>query len=80
MSLSLVSEVWDALTHHIDLNERKDAADTLVIFLIDNGFDADDIKEEFRGDKLIGNALKHYVEQHEVEEEYEEYEDDDEEW
>jgi hypothetical protein len=81
MSLSLVSEVWDALTHHIDLNERKDAADTLVNFLIDAGFDADDIKEEFRGDKAIGNALKYYREQHEVEEEYEEeYEDDDEEW
>lgn len=80
MSLSLVSEVWDALMHHIDLNERKDAADTLVIFLIDNGFDADEIKEEFRGDKAISNALKQYREQHEVEEEYEEYEDDDEEW
>lgn len=81
MSLDIVTEVWDALRSHIDILERKDAADTLVNLLVDSGFDADEIKESFRGDKDIGNALKYYLEQNEVEEEYEEYEeDDDDEW
>jgi hypothetical protein len=80
MSLNVIVEVWDALKSHIDFNERKDAADTLVNFLIDNGYEADDIKDSFRGDKDIGGALKFYREQHEVEEEYEEYDDDDDEW
>ena len=77
MSLDFVSEVWDALRNHIDFNERKDAADTLVNLLIDSGYDADDIKETFRGDKDIGGALKFYREQHDTEEEYEDYEDED---
>jgi hypothetical protein len=82
MSLDIVTEVWDALRSHIDFSERKDAADTLVNLLIDNGYDADDIKESFRGDKDIGGALKFYREQHEAEE-YEDYDeegDDDEDW
>lgn len=81
MSLDLVSEIWDALHGHIDSSERKDAADTLVNLLIDSGYDAIDIKETFRSDKHIGNALKFYREQHETEEEYEEYdEDEDDDW
>lgn len=76
MSLDIVTEIWDALRNHIDLNERKDAADTLVNLLIDNGFDADEIKDSFRSDKDIGSALKYYREQHESEEEYEDYEDE----
>lgn len=77
MSLSLISEVWDALREHIDLNERKDAADTLVHFLIDNNYEADNIKEEFR-DKDITSALKGYADQFTDEEEYEEDSDVDE--
>jgi len=81
MSLDIVTEVWEALRSHVDFNERKDAADTLVNLLIDAGYDADDIKESFRGDKDIGSALKYYREQHEVEEEYEDYDEpEDDEW
>ena len=53
MSLSLISEVWDALRQHIQLADKGDAADTLVNLLVDNGFDVDEIKENFRGDKEI---------------------------
>ena len=80
MSLDFVAEVWGALRNHIDSNERKDAADTLVNFLIDSGYDADEIKDSFRGDKEIGKALVYYREQHETEEEYEDDDDEDEEW
>ena len=44
MSLDFVSEVWEALRSHIDPHERKEAADTLINLLIDNNYEADDIK------------------------------------
>ena len=79
MSLDFVSEVWDALRSHIDFNERKEAADTLINLLIDNNYEADEIKDVFRGDKEVLSALKNYVNEHEseYEEEYEEDEDQD---
>jgi hypothetical protein len=77
MSLSIVSEVWEALREHIDFNDRSDAADTLVNYLMDNNYEVDDIKNEFK-DKDITKALKGYAEQHFQDEEYEEYEDEDE--
>jgi hypothetical protein len=81
MSLDFVAEVWEVLISHIDFNDRADAADTLVNLLIDNDYEASDIKEAFRGDKEVITALKEYTDQ--IEEEYEEYDDDsesDEEW
>ena len=76
MSLDFVTEVWDALRSHIDLNERSDAADTLINLLIDNNYETDDIKDAFRGDKEMLKALKGYAEQNDVEDEYEDYEED----
>ncbi len=80
MSLDFVAEVWDAIRNHIDLNVRKDAADTLVNLLIDNNYEADEIKDAFRGEKEILTALKDYVSEHEIEEEYEEDYEDEDEW
>lgn len=76
MSLDFTVEIWDALRSHIDFNERSDAADTLVNLLIDNNYEADDIKNAFRGDKEIVTALKGYAEQHDVEDDYEDYDED----
>lgn len=80
MSLDFVAEVWDALRNHIDFNERKDAADTLVNLLVENNYEADEIKDSFRGEKEILTALKDYVSEHEAEEEYEEDEYEEDEW
>lgn len=76
MSLDFTVEVWDALRSHIDSHERKDAADTLVNLLIENNYEASDIKESFRGDKDVLVALKGYVDEHDSEE----YEDGDDEY
>ena len=78
MSLSIVSEVWEVLREHVDFNDRSEAADTLVNYLMDNNYEVDDIKNEFK-DKDITKALKGYAEQHFQEEEYEEHDDDDQE-
>ena len=74
MSLDFVAEVWESLISHVDLNDRAEAADTLVNLLIDNDYEASDIKEAFRKDKEVITALKEYTDQ--IEEEYEEYDDD----
>ena len=75
MSLDLAAEVWEVLRDHIDFNDRGDAADSLVNFLMDNNYEVDDIKDAFK-DKDITKALKGYAEQHFQEEEYEDYEED----
>jgi hypothetical protein len=75
MSLDLVAEVWEVLRDHVDFNERSDAADSLVNFLMDNNYEVEDIKDAFK-DKDITKALKGYAEQHFQEEEYEDYEED----
>jgi hypothetical protein len=80
MSLDFVAEVWDALRTHIDFNERKEAADTLVNLLIENNYEADEIKDAFRGEKEILTSLKDYVSEHEAEEEYEEDDYEEDEW
>ena len=84
MSLDFVSEIWEALASHIDYNERKEAADTLINFLIDNNYEPEDIKESFAGNKDMLTALKDYLEENDLGEEEEEYVDeedyDDEEW
>lgn len=74
MSLDFVAEVWEVLISHVDFNDRAEAADTLVNLLIDNDYEASDIKEAFRKDKEVITALKEYTDQ--IEEEYEEYDDD----
>jgi hypothetical protein len=82
MSLDFVVEVWDALRSHIDFNDRSEAADSLVNLLIDNNYEAEDIKDAFTGEKEVLIALKEYMSQHDIEDEYEDYEEDDsdEEW
>ena len=82
MKLDFVAEVWDALRSHIDFNDRTDAADSLINLLIDNNYEAEDIKDAFKGEKEVITALKEYMAQQDVEESYEDYDEDDtdEEW
>lgn len=80
MNLDFIAEVWDVMRSHIDMNERSDAASSLVTLLIDNNYEADEIKDSFRGEKEVLTALKDYIAEHETEEEYEEDEYDEDEW
>ena len=75
MSLTVITEVWDALRDYIDMSERGEAADTLVNYLMDSNYEVEDIKDAFK-DKDITKALKGYAEQHFQEEDYEEDEED----
>jgi hypothetical protein len=82
MKLDFVAEVWDVLRSHIDFNDRTDAADSLVNLLIDNNYEAEDIKDAFKGDKEVLTALKENLAHQDTEESYEDYDEDEdqEEW
>jgi len=82
MKLDFVAEVWDALRTHIDFNDRSDAADSLINLLIDNNYEAEDIKDAFKGDKEMLTALKDNLAHQDTEESYEDYDEDEdqEEW
>lgn len=84
MSITVIAEVWRALKFEIDGSNLPDAAETLVNVLIENDFEPADIKEAFRRETEVMQALRDYNNQFEEEEEYEEYEEDedneDDEW
>ena len=82
MKLDFVAEVWDALRSHIDFNDRSEAADSLVNLRIDNNYEAEDIKDAFKGNKEMLTALKENLAHQDTEESYEDYDEDEdhEEW
>ena len=76
MSISIVAEVWRALKAEIDEANLPDAAESLINVLIDNDFEAAEIKAEFRRDSDVMEALKDYVAAQEDEEDDDDYEED----
>ena len=81
MSITVIHEVWRALKTEIDETVLPDAAESLVDVLIQNDYEASDIKAEFRRDTYVMDAVKSYIaSQEDEEEEYEEEEEDDEDY
>ena len=77
MSIELVKELWDALKPIIQRADHDEAAEALINLLIDNDFDSAEIKEMFRRDSVVMDALKFFSEEEETEyEEEEEFEED----
>ena len=76
MPAPLASEVWSELKRYISTVDRDEAAETLVNILIDNDIDAEEIKENFKGDVHIKRALSQYVVKDDVEDDVEEIYDD----
>jgi hypothetical protein len=83
MSVDLVAAVWEELKRYVGTLDRIEAADSLVNLLVDSNFDADEIRDAFRGDAEVKRALQGYLDNHDDEEEindddYQEDEDDEE--
>jgi len=60
MAVDLAYELWQELKRHISTVDRGDAADTLVSVLIDNDYDAADIRGTFKSDSDVKRALESY--------------------
>lgn len=78
MAVDIVHEIWQELKRHISTADRSEAADSLVSLLIDNDFDAEDIKQSFKGDSDVKRALSDYLKEDEDLEQDEEDDYDDE--
>ena len=78
MAVDLVYEVWQELRHHIQSADRADAADSLVNLLIDNDYDAEDIRAAFKGDNDVKRALQSYLDdaEEELDDDEDDYDDD----
>lgn len=78
MAVDLAYDLWSELKRYISGVDRGEAAETVVNLLIDNDYDAEDIKSVFKSDPDIKRALSEYLvdETDTEEEDEEEYEDD----
>lgn len=78
MAVDIVHEVWQELKRHISTGDRAEAADSLVNLLIDNDYDADQIRDAFKGDNDVKRALQSFLDDTEEdldEEDEDEYDD-----
>ena len=62
MSIGLIGEVWKLLKSNIEAGDVDGAAETLVNYLVEEDYSAHEIKNTFRGDKDIKDALDFYLE------------------
>lgn len=74
MSVDVASDIWSELKRFMSTPDRAEAADVLVNLLIDNDYDAEEIKSAFKGDSDIKNALQSYID--DGEEDIEDNDDD----
>jgi hypothetical protein len=75
MQLDLVQESWQELKRYINTMDRSDAAEGLVSVLIENGIDAEDIRDTFTSDSDIKAALSGYVDDDDQEDEDNDYQE-----
>jgi hypothetical protein len=61
MSEAIAAEIWGELRRYVNVVDRDEAAETVVAVLIDNDYDADEIRAAFKGDAEIKRALASYV-------------------
>ena len=79
MTIEVTAELWGELRRYVNTVDREEAAESVVSILIDNDYDADDIRDAFKGDSDIKRALAAYS-NNEEDEEPEEEEDYDQDW
>lgn len=61
MAVDLVADLWGEIRRYISPVDRSEVADTLVNFLIDNDYSANDIRAAFKGDADVKRALQSYL-------------------
>ena len=76
MSIEVAAELWGELKRYVNAVDRDEAAEAVVSVLVDNDYNADEIRTAFKGDSDIKKALATYLGNNDVEEE-DDVEDDD---
>jgi hypothetical protein len=76
MAVNLANEVWQELKRYVNGMDRSEAAEALVSVLIDNDVSAEEIKDAFKSDSEVKQALKQYLDDHADDDEEDDYDDD----
>ena len=78
MSVDVAYDIWTELRRFLSTPDRAEAADSLVNVLIDNDYDAEDIRSAFKGDTDVKRALQSYLDDagEDTEEDSEDYDED----
>ena len=63
MYSEFASELWSEMKTLVNTVDKQQAADVLVSLLIDFDEDIEDIKQAFKGDDLVKNALLYHIEE-----------------
>ena len=61
MAVDLAYELWSELKRYVSTVDRSEAADALVNILIDNDYDAELIRDAFKGDNDVKRALQSFL-------------------
>lgn len=61
MTVQLAAEIWNLLRDSVPYDDREQVADSLVGIMVDHGYDAAEIREEFAGDSEVLKALQYYA-------------------
>jgi hypothetical protein len=75
VSLSLAKEIWSELSQYIDESDLTDAAEAVLAAMIDNDIVASEIREAFKNDEWMSDAVTTYLKDDHLPMEME-YEDD----
>ena len=78
MSVDVAYDIWTELRRFLSTPDRAEAADSLVNVLIDNDYDAEDIRTAFKGDNDVKKSLQSYIDDvdQDSEEESDDYDED----
>jgi hypothetical protein len=76
MYSEFASELWSEIKTLVNTVDKQQAADVLVSLLIDFDENIEDIKQAFKGDELVKNALLYHIEE-DIEDEYQDEDEDD---
>ena len=82
MTIEVAAELWSELRRYVNTVDREEAAESVVSLLIDNDYDADEIRDAFKGDTDIKRALAAYInnDEEEIDDEDIDEEDVDSDW
>jgi hypothetical protein len=78
MSVEVAYDIWTEFRRFLSTPDRAEAADALVNVLIDNDYDAEDIRAAFKGDNDVRYALQSYLDdaEQDLDEDPEDYDED----
>ena len=61
VSLTLAKEIWSEMSQYIDESNLTDAADAVLAAMIDNDISSSEIREVFKNDEWISEAIIAYL-------------------